>query len=109
MKLYSRNINNKRHVSPAHYSFIHTNNYFRVGSPLVDQKNWTKMVERLLNYYVEDLAEATSHGVDITDVTEHEYESGSKWDFWGSLFYAGTVFTTIGIRLTLRHAIELYT
>ena len=54
------------------------------------------MVDRLLKYYVEDLAEATSHGVDITDVTQHEYESDSKWDFWGSLFYAGTVYTTIG-------------
>ncbi|KAF6040028.1 hypothetical protein EB796_001715 [Bugula neritina] len=67
-----------------------------IGSPLVDQKNWTKMVDRLLNYYVEDLATAASHGVDITDVTQHEYQSERKWDFWGSLFYAGTVFTTIG-------------
>jgi len=54
------------------------------------------MVDRLLNYYVEDLATAASHGVDITDVTQHEYQSERKWDFWGSLFYAGTVFTTIG-------------
>lgn len=54
------------------------------------------MVNRLLGYYVEDLSEAASHGVDITDVTQHEFESESKWDFWGSLFYAGTVFTTIG-------------
>jgi len=35
-------------------------------------------------------------GVDVSDVTQHEYESESKWDLWGSLFYAGTVYTTIG-------------
>ena len=78
------------------YALYNQLSLFRFGSKFVDKKNWTKMVDRLLNYYVEDLAEATSHGVDITDVTQHEYESESKWDFWGSLFYAGTVYTTIG-------------
>ena len=48
--------------------------YLRI-SHKVHHKNWTLMVNRLLGYYVEDLSEAASHGVDITDVTQHEFES----------------------------------
>jgi len=61
-----------------------------------DRGNWTTEVLSFIAQYENEVASAVKSGVDIADVRQHQYNSTSKWDFWGSVFFCATVITTIG-------------
>ncbi|KAF6038472.1 hypothetical protein EB796_003198 [Bugula neritina] len=61
---------------------------------------WIDKANEMLSLYDQNISKAISHGIDIGNTSQHFQNltrtGGPIWDIWNSLFFAGTVYTTIG-------------
>lgn len=58
------------------------------GRLLADQSAWDARFQEVFQPYEEQLLASFSHGVTPGDL--------KRWSFWNSVFYCGTIYTTIG-------------
>ena len=64
------------------------------------KQDWKDKVDALLTDYDIKIVDASFHGVDVTNKSQHVTNTTQQlqdWDFWNSLLFCGTVYTTIGI------------
>lgn len=61
---------------------------------------WKDKVDALLTDYDIKIVDASFHGIDVTNKSQHVTNTTQQlqdWDFWNSLLFCGTVYTTIGM------------
>lgn len=64
---------------------------------------------QLLAEYDMKIEQAVTLGINISDKTEMKQNVTRDWDFWTSLFFSATIYTSIGTlpMSNLRHAYSL--